>query len=143
MSPPEPSSSPTPPKSAPATGGATSPAAEPTPGPVTPPTQVASNQRDASVRTTFGLWSPESSELLVGGYVEGVVESGGTCTLTVTRGAVGVSAAAEAIPDASTTSCGTLSIAGTALGSGSWTAVLNYESAKFSGTAAPMPIEVP
>jgi hypothetical protein len=54
-----------------------------------------------------------------------------------------VTADVEAMPDASTTACGSLAVAGSQLGAGSWQAVLRYESPTSSGSSAPVQIDVP
>jgi hypothetical protein len=68
------------------------------------------------------------------GFVAGVIEDGGTCTLTLTRGGDEVSVRATASADATTTSCGLLET-GTGLAAGTWEAVLTYTSQDADGTS--------
>jgi hypothetical protein len=92
---------------------------------------------------TFAGWEPSTAAVEVNGYVPGLVEGGGTCRLTLTRGADPVTDENEAEPDASTINCGLLEVAGADLAAGSWQAVLSYESPTSSGASAPVPVEVP
>ena len=95
-----------------------------------------------AVTVTFSGWQPSTASVLVGGYAA-VVESGGSCTLVLTRNNVVVTAKSDASPDASTTSCGALEVAGTALTAGQWIGTLRYESAITTGESTPITIEVP
>jgi len=76
------------------------------------------------------------------GFVE-VIESGGQCTLRLTRGSVVVEQVTDATTDATTTSCGTVSVPASKLTAGTWTGVLLYSSATASGSSLPFTIEVP
>jgi hypothetical protein len=95
------------------------------------------------VVVTHWGWKADDSTAVVGGYVAGVVESDGTCTVTLTQGARKVTAESPARPDASTTACGALSVPGHELAPGHWRAVLSYSSPSSSGTASAVDIEVP
>jgi hypothetical protein len=108
---------------------------------VTEPPVVVTSQ-DAPVNVTFYGWDATRQVVQVGGYVTGVIESGGTCTLTLTQGGRTVTGSGPARPDATTTSCGALTVAGSQLGSGSWSAVLSYRSADHTGTSAAVPVQV-
>ena len=50
--------------------------------------------------------------MLAGGYVSGVIEDGGVCTLTLTQGSSSVTVEGPAMPDATTTVCGGLVVPG-------------------------------
>jgi hypothetical protein len=78
----------------------------------------------------------------VGGFVAGVVEDGGTCTLTLTKGGETVVGTSEARGDASTTTCGAVIVSGDKVSAGGWQGVLSYRSAERSGTAPAVSIEV-
>jgi hypothetical protein len=69
-----------------------------------------------------------------GGFVAGVLEDGGTCTLTLTRGGQEVSATSAATADATTTVCGLLETP-PGIAAGTWHAVLAYESSDAAGTS--------
>ena len=77
------------------------------------------------------------------GYVSPVVESGGTCTLELTRDGRTVAVSGPAEPDATTTVCGDLAVPAAEVGPGEWRAVLRYRSAGTSGASEPLVVEVP
>lgn len=93
---------------------------------------------------TLTLWGydPATQAAFVGGYAA-VVEEGGTCTLVLRNGSTEVAVSAPAAADATTTSCGTLSVPHTQLSSGTWSAELRYASPVSAGSASPVKIEVP
>jgi hypothetical protein len=93
------------------------------------------------VVVTYSGFNPTAGAVQLGGYA-GVVEDGGTCTLTLTQGGAKVAATSRASADASTTTCGELSVPRAKLAPGTWQAVLSYASATHTGTAAPVPVEV-
>lgn len=95
-----------------------------------------------TVEVTFGGWQAATASVEVGGYA-GVVEEDGACTLQLSQGSTSVTATSAGAPDATTTSCGTLAIAGTALRPGVWTGVLRYESPRTVGESQTITIEVP
>lgn len=131
---PEPDVSP-PPSPSPSTPAATdAPPATPEPSahPLSPTTVTAS----------FWGFDAATATAQVGGYAD-VVETGGTCTLVLTRGDDRVSVAGASQPDAASTTCGTLSIPRSELSAGSWTAELSYTSATSMGVAPTITIEVP
>ena len=78
-----------------------------------------------------------------GGYLSPVVETGGTCTLALTKDGRTVTATSPAQADASTTSCGNLAVPRAKLRPGSWTAVLRYASKTTTGSSDPSPVVVP
>jgi hypothetical protein len=94
------------------------------------------------VVVTYYGWNPDTAQVLVGGYASGIVEDGGTCTLTLTQGGATVTAKSAANPDAVTTACGQLVVPRAQLAKGTWQAVLRYRSASSAGEAAAVPIEV-
>ena len=125
---------------------AESSAADPTTSqpPRTPATDPAVQVTGTTVpvSVTFFGWNAAAHEVEVGGYVAGVIEGGGTCTLTLTRGAATVTGQRSARPDATTTTCGEIDVPGSGLTAGTWTGVLSYRSAGHTGAAAPVQIEV-
>jgi hypothetical protein len=112
--------------------GAVAPAA---PGPGDPRAAV-------EITIAFAGWEPGSSSVEVSGFVP-VVESDGTCRLVLTSGAREVAVERAATPDVSTTSCGWVTVPGTQLAPGTWSAVLSYTSGASVATSAPVPVEVP
>jgi hypothetical protein len=94
------------------------------------------------VSVTFYGWNAVAGEAQVGGYVAGVVEDGGTCTLTLTKAGVKATAVKSAAADATTTTCGRLRIPGTQLSAGTWQAVLSYRSSGHTGSSDAVAIQV-
>jgi uncharacterized protein YxeA len=77
------------------------------------------------------------------GYITNVLEDGGTCTITLTKGSSKVTASSTGIMDVNKTTCGPMSISPGQLTSGDWTAVLSYTSSKANGSSAPQKLSVP
>lgn len=77
------------------------------------------------------------------GYVSGVFEDGGTCTLTLTKGTTKVSGTSTGISDVNKTTCGPISIQSGQLTSGDWNAVLSYKSDTASGSSTTQSLRVP
>jgi hypothetical protein len=103
---------------------------------------VVATGSDVPVTVTFYGWNPTSQEVQVGGYVGGVVEEGGVCTLTLTKGGQTVTGRSEALPDASSTACGAVTVPGDEVAAGTWRAVLSYSSPAHSGTSDAVDVEV-
>ncbi len=83
-----------------------------------------------------------SANAEVTGYVSGVVEEGGTCTVTLTKDGQKVTESKTATADATNTSCGLITIARTRLSPGTWSATLAYSSNTAEGTSTSKSIEV-
>ena len=118
--------------------------------PVVPPADevavdpvVEATGGSVDVTVTYADWEDSTDAVEVSGFVSGVVEPGGTCRLTLTRGQRTAVVETPGEPDASTTVCGTLSVPGSELSEGTWEAVLSYESATSSGASAPADVTVP
>lgn len=77
------------------------------------------------------------------GYATGVVEDGGTCTLTLTKGSAKVSFTSSGIGDVNKTTCGVLAFDRSKLSAGDWTAVLSYSSGTISGSSTSQTLKVP
>lgn len=95
------------------------------------------------VVVSYSGWDPATRSVMVGGYVAGLVEGGGTCTLTLTRSGLTVEARSPAEPDAAAMACGGLTVPGAKLTPGTWEAVLSYSSASSHGEADSVAVEVP
>src|SRR5215207_2410321 len=67
---------------------------------------VAITGSDVPVTVTHFGWNAEADELQLAGFVGGVVEEGGVCTLTLTKRDATVTGRKDALPDVSTTACG-------------------------------------
>jgi hypothetical protein len=105
-------------------------------------TNTGLKQRVTPEITTF---RQGSSDFTVNGFVSGVVESDGTCTLTMTLSSdasqkVTTSRTGEA--NSSNTTCGEMSIPLSKLHAGTWNTTLSYASATAQGTSDVNPLEV-
>jgi hypothetical protein len=94
----------------------------------------------AEVVITFA--DASAGAVVAGGYVLGVVESDGECTLSVSRGGTVLTGTSPAYPDASTTSCSEVRVALPAGASGDWRVVLSYGSSRTTGESAPATVSV-
>lgn len=84
------------------------------------------------VLTRWGTNGPFS----VGGYVPGIVESGGTCTATLTRDDVKIVATGNGTANASATDCGDgLAFNDSRLTGSGWQLVLSYTSDAYIGSS--------
>jgi hypothetical protein len=101
------------------------------------------SESSVDVVVTYSGWDDTLAGVEVGAYAAGIAESGGTCTLTLTSGADSATASAQAEPDAASTSCPGLVVPGSELSSGSWTAVVSYESRGTHGQSDPVEVVVP
>lgn len=95
------------------------------------------------VVVTYYGWDDALAGVEVGAYVAGTAETGGTCTLTLTSGSDSASASGAGEPDASSTSCLGLVVPGSELSSGTWSAVVSYESATAQGESNAVEVAVP
>lgn len=100
------------------------------------PSSTTSKIKVSVVITTYN--DHDNGNLTVNGYVDGIVESGGTCTLTL-KDSTGktISSSRPAQPDATTTTCGQSVIPLSKLHAGTWQATLSYSSATSAGTTDP------
>lgn len=107
-----------------------------------PPLDVGSSTT-ARVSIAYSGWNPATSTVEVDGFLGGIVESGGTCTLTLSQGSATAVGSKPAEPDATSTSCAGLSVAGSGLAAGRWSAVVSYESATSLGESPMVEVDVP
>lgn len=116
----------------PATGGTATPS--PTPSPSAEPEAiivVASVDADGKAVTTSG-------------YVDGIIEDGGSCAFTLTSGGAGVTTTTVGRSDTSTTSCGQGITPIEKLSRGTWNVVLTYTTvAKRTVVSQPTSVEIP
>lgn len=127
-----------------ATGRAPTPSSSTSmaPTPSVAPTSLAPSLATTVLTVTNAGWDSAANRLWVSGFVPDP-EEGGACTLTATMGSATVSVTHDAQPDATTTTCMSVSIARDRLAPGVWRAVLVYESETRAGSATPVEIEVP
>lgn len=117
--------------------------------PTEPPKEVATDEPygapdgPANVALTFAEWDAPSASVQVNAFVGGLVEDGGTCTLTLSRGADTRTAAVPGSADAATTICAPMTVPADQLGSGTWQARVTYSSATAMGASEPVEVSVP
>jgi hypothetical protein len=97
----------------------------------------------ASVFVTDAIWNSGTKSVEIGSFVQGVVESGGTCTVTMTKDGKTASASGAAEEGATTTWCGVIAVPASQLSSGRWSAVVTYKSASTHGSSDPKQVTVP
>lgn len=78
--------------------------------------------------------SQNGSEINVSGYVSGVFENGGTCTVTLTQAGSQITKTSAGFENASTTQCTPVTIERSEFSTaGQWQTTLTYESANAAG----------
>ncbi|MBJ7451115.1 MAG: hypothetical protein JHC71_03400 [Blastococcus sp.] len=121
------------------------------PQPTAPSSEVATDTpapteeagAEVAPQLTYYGWDPAAGAVEAGGIVMGLVESGGTCTLTLTKGSTAVDVSADAVDNVTSTSCPAMTVPGDRLESGTWQATLSYESRTSQGTGDAVEIQVP
>lgn len=108
-----------------------------------PAPTASASAASATVVVTYSGWTDADAAVEFGAYVAGLAESGGTCTLTLTSGSRSARAQVSGEPDAASTSCPGMAVPGDELASGTWTAVVSYESPSTSGESDPVEVVVP
>lgn len=78
----------------------------------------------------------------VSARVPGIVEDGGTCTLTLSMGSEKVTASKKAVSNVSEVSCGFITISNSKLSPGNWSAAVSYLSDKYRGNSDNVTVEV-
>jgi hypothetical protein len=109
----------------------------------TAPSPSSTGSSKTAVTPVITSWGYTSDAAQVSSYVQGVIEGGGTCTLTLSKAGQKVSELKSASANAQNTACGLISIAGSRLSSGSWSGVISYDSASSQGVSQTVTIEVP
>lgn len=95
------------------------------------------------VKPIISSWGQSSSgSLEVNGFVSEIIETGGTCTLTISKNGTTLSAKSAGSADAQTTTCGEMIIGSGSLSPGQWSATLAYTSSKAEGKSNPTTVEI-
>lgn len=102
-----------------------------TPAPTPTPTDPDPGLPGTEVQLAVSRTSGAGGRISVRAFIVDVVESGGTCTLTMRHGSVERTAEAAAVADASTTICGPLTIRDVV--SGAWDGTVSYTSPSAHG----------
>jgi hypothetical protein len=103
------------------------------------------NQDDKkSVIPLITAWGQATagSDFKLNGFVPDIIETNGSCTLTMTRGNNTVSKSRVALADAKNTTCGQTIIPFGELEPGQWIATLSYESSGSAGVSETTVVEV-
>jgi hypothetical protein len=119
------------------------PSAEPAPTETSDSAGPAASGAPVQVVLAFAEWDAAGQRVEAAGFVADAIESGGICALELTRAGARVEATRDAEADASTTTCGALTVPGDQLAAGEWQATLSYRSARSTGTSQPMTVTVP
>jgi Cu/Zn superoxide dismutase len=93
--------------------------------------EVTNGPKKTSVTITY--WGPNGANFEVGAYANHIEQSG-TCTLTLKKGSIVLTASRTAIDNVSTMSCGALSVKNSKVTPGTWTATVKYTSNKYQGS---------
>lgn len=117
-------------------------ATDPTPSTV-PTAGSSGGTARVQVVITYADANPDGGGIEVDGFVPGVVESNGRCTLRLTNGQRSAEVSGDAQPNASTTSCGALVVPADQVSAGTWGAVLSYASATSAGSSSLVDVVVP
>lgn len=134
----------------------TPPDADPRPGTGTAassPAPTGSKSPEAAVESPAPTIEPvlvvaavdvDGAHVTASGYVQGVIEDGGTCTFTFARsGSPSITVEREGAADRLTTSCGTVQPDAAQFARGSWSVTLAYTSGGHDYESAPSQLEVP
>lgn len=84
----------------------------------------------------------ENGDIESNGYISGIVETDGTCTLTLEKDGVRITESRQAMIDAQSTICGHMVISRGKLSEGSWKAYITYVSSARKGSSEERKIEV-
>lgn len=112
------------------------------------PTEPSANPAEPGRLDAVALMSlagtdASTGNVVLGGFVVGVVESGGSCIYALTRAGVeAVQRTTEGTSNVDNTSCGSVDIPATGLASGTYDATLTYENSQGRTTSEPLSVEV-
>lgn len=120
------------------------PSEEPSPAPDPAGSTLAptDHRQTADVTISFLEWDAGAQAVEAAGYVARL-DSGGTCTLTLTHVGTAVAMNVAGVQDVSTVVCGGFTVPRAKLTAGPWTATLRYESTTQVGVSAPVLVTVP
>ncbi|MDN4477878.1 hypothetical protein QQX10_06355 [Demequina sp. SYSU T00039] len=111
--------------------------------PATTPTPAPGESR-AQVTVTVTSWGVSNGLFSAGAVVEGVVEDGALCFMTMTKGDRTVTANGQSARSAASSSCGDgLIVDLDDLSSGTWALTIAFRSDTAEGTSAPQEVDIP
>lgn len=115
----------------------------PPPGEAAKPTPTETSTTREAVIVVAGV-DVDGAHVTVSGYVNGVIEDGGSCTFELEGNASKVEAKSEGLADRLTTSCGTVSVPIAEFSKGPWVVTLRYVSVSDDVvTSEPVDLEIP
>ncbi len=115
------------------------------PAPSSSPSPSSSGGGKAAAVSLQGVFWDATSQSVIGqAFVTNIIESNGSCTLTLSRsGAADVKATVSAYADATVTYCRKIIIPKSSISPGTWTATIAYSSPTSSGTSSTETVQVP
>lgn len=87
------------------------------------------------VITSWGQ-NPQTKDVEVSGFVPGVIENGGSCTVTLEKDGQKVTKSATGTANAQNVSCGLITIPFSEISAGTWNILLSYSSSTASGSSS-------
>jgi hypothetical protein len=106
------------------------------------PTAEAPVASDVSATIVIAGEDPDGAHVSASGYVDGVIENGGTCSFAFTGAGAPVVVESTGMADRSSTSCGLVQAPIDRFSQGSWNVVLSYSSSTSSATSAAQVMEI-
>lgn len=92
--------------------------------------------------TAYGQPDGSGGDFKLNGFVSGIIETDGTCTLTLTKDSTIAIVSKSAVQNVQDTSCGQLVLPFSKLAPGKWQAVLSYESPTSQGSSVAVTVDV-
>ena len=109
----------------------------------TTPTAPSGKKQVTPSISYVGYADAAKQQVEVDAFVQGVLEDGGTCTMTATKGGQKVTAQSTGRANVSQTRCENIIVDRAKFPSGgTWSVVVTYESATASGASAPQNMEL-
>ncbi len=98
---------------------------------------TSNNPQTSTIKATpIITFAQQSASIVeVAGFIEGVFEDGGTCTVTFKQNTSEIVATSVAFKDASNTMCNVIKVDTSRFTKGQWSVVLNYSSAVAVGVS--------
>lgn len=98
----------------------------------------------ATVTPVVSSWGQDAytKDVSVAGYVPGIFEDSGTCTLTLEKSGVSITKSQKATKNVSSVSCGYINVPWAELSTGEWIATISYTSATSQGISGKQKIDV-
>lgn len=92
--------------------------------------------------SAWGQPNGPGTDFAANGYIPGIVENDGMCTLTLTMSNITATVSKKSLENAQSTSCGQIAIPYNQLSRGEWNATLSYDSASSKGTSVITKVEI-